>query len=375
MSTPTDPTPQRTPLYDEHLALGARMAPFGGFDMPIQYAGILAEHQACRGGVVVFDTCHMGEFEVSGAGAAAWLDRMVSCHVASLRVGRCRYGLMLNEQGGVIDDLIVYRLADERFMLVVNAGTRGGDAAWFRSECPEGVAFEDASERIAKLDVQGPKSAAVLCGLVEGAFAELPYFAFSTVSVGGQDILISRTGYTGELGYELYVPSSLAASLWRDLIGAGVVPAGLGARDTLRLEVGMPLYGHELSRERNAASFAMARVLASDKCYIGSEAVASAGGGEQQVALLLEGRRTAREGDAVMCGERECGVVTSGSYGPSVGCAIALAYVKSEFCCDEAELAVRTARAQLPARRGAVPFYVSGTARMAVADVVKSTRM
>ncbi len=356
----------RTVLHPEHLELSARMAPFGGYEMPIQYSGILAEHQACRSGVVVFDTCHMGEFLVCGEKAVEALDSLLSCNIASLKPGRCRYGLMLNEDGGVIDDLIVYCSSPDSFMLVVNSSTREGDAEWLRSRMPAGVCFEDISEDMAKIDVQGPESAELVASLLGPEIKELKYFGFGSFRYGGADAIVSRTGYTGELGYEVYLPSHLVCSLWREVIAAGALPAGLGARDTLRLEMGMPLYGHELTEKINAAASGMSRALSADKAYVGSSAVREYSATVQLVPLLLDGSRAARAGDRVMINGDDCGVVTSGSFAPSIGRAVALGYVDVSTLEDGAKLSIKTARSVLTAQVASLPFYKDGTARVSV---------
>ena len=245
---------KRTALYDLHVSLGARMGPFGGWLMPIQYAGIVKEHEACRRNAALFDTCHMGEFLVRGPLAAAALERLVTCEVSSLAAGQCRYGLMCNENGGVIDDLLLYRMSEQEFMVVVNAGTQDGDFEWIRSHVAGGTQVESLSGRTFKVDLQGPAAPRIMRGLAEMPPANLTYYHFADNRYGGRRVLVSRTGYTGEIGFEIYFENGdLAARFWKAAMALGATPAGLGARDTLRLEMGMPLYGHELSVDRNAA--------------------------------------------------------------------------------------------------------------------------
>ncbi|MBT3297088.1 MAG: glycine cleavage system aminomethyltransferase GcvT [Verrucomicrobia bacterium] len=356
---------KQTCLYDVHVALGARMAGFGGFEMPIQYAGIVSEHEACRGGAVLFDTCHMGEFLIEGAGAVADLEGLVSCTVASLAEGQCRYGMLCNEQGGVIDDLLVYRLGAERFMLVVNAGTQAGDAAWIRSHLGPTTRFTNRSDDTAKVDLQGPQAPQIVQALLGDAIVGLKYYRFVQTIYKGDPVLLSRTGYTGEVGVELYAAPDQAIAFWHEAMAAGAVPAGLGARDTLRLEAGMPLYGHELTTERHASESGFARALAQDKTYIGSTVVQDEAQRRQAlIGLTFEGRRAAREGDLICDGHgREVGVVTSGSYGPSVGSAIALGYVDKTLTEVGTPLMVRTARSELSGVVSELPFWKEGTAR------------
>ncbi|MFA6929533.1 MAG: glycine cleavage system aminomethyltransferase GcvT, partial [Lentisphaeria bacterium] len=237
-----------TPLLARHLGLGARMVPFGGWNMPVQYSeGILAEHKHCREHVALFDICHMGEFRIRGNKAAADLDRILGRSVLNQAIGSCRYNFLLNEAGGVLDDLIVYRLGENEFYLVVNAGPRAGDAVWLQKYLSSDTSFCDESDATGKLDLQGPEAADVLLRLGVAKESLPAYYHWQYLHVQGVPVLLSRTGYTGELGYELYFPAEKAEFLWDCLLqDASVKPAGLGARDTLRLEMGYPLYGHEM---------------------------------------------------------------------------------------------------------------------------------
>jgi aminomethyltransferase len=360
---------QRTCLYSEHVALGARMAPFAGFLMPIQYTGILDEHQACRTGAVVFDTCHMGEFRVRGPDALDDLERLVSCRVGTLAPGRCRYGFLCNPDGGVIDDLLVYRMGADDFMLVVNAGTRTRDAAWIAGHLSSRTRFTDDSEALAKLDIQGPKAPRLVAGLLARDLSALRYYGFLTTTWADAPAVVSRTGYTGEIGFELYVPVALAGRLWRECLARGATPAGLGARDTLRLEMGMPLYGHELDEHRNAGATGIAQAIDRDKPFIGSDRVWRPDEApERLVALRLAGRRAARHGAAVHAGGRPVGVVTSGSFAPSVGVAVALACVSREAADIGTPLTLAAERGALTATVVRAPFFDRATAREPIAN-------
>ena len=352
-----------TVLAERHAGLGARMGPFGGYWMPIQYEGILKEHAAARESIALFDTCHMGEIHVTGDTAEEDLERLVSCAVGSLPAGRCRYGLLCNESGGVLDDLLVYRFGAADFMLVVNAGTRQRDLDWVVSQCSTETVVEDRSFETAKIDVQGPGSPRLLESLMDWSLAELRYFGFMRNRFRGHDVLLSRTGYTGEIGFELYCEAGLGPEFWDACIEGGATPAGLGARDTLRLEMGMPLYGHELDSDINAADSGMTWAIA-DKEFIGSAVIRAAAGDRRLAGLLLDGRRAARHGDAVVdCGGREIGRVTSGSFAPSLGQAIAMAYVDAAFQAAGTAVRIRTARSELEGTVCARPFYRGGTAR------------
>ncbi len=359
---------KRTALWGRHEELGARMAPFGGFVMPIQYSGILAEHEAARSRIAVFDTCHMGEFRLCGATALDDLERLVSCDVAPMEVGQCRYGMLCNPSGGVIDDLLVYRLGAEEFMLVVNAGTQEGDFEWVASHASAGTTLRNISDETAKVDVQGPGAPGIVQRLMEQPIEGMRFYRFRHNRYGGSDVLLSRTGYTGEIGFEFYGAPELTCRFWDDCLDAGAVPAGLGARDTLRLEVGMPLYGHELSTGRNASCLGLARSISRTKQFIGAEAVRSGGSpAERLVGVAFEGRRTAREGDRIVDESgAELGVVTSGSFAPSLGHAVALGYVVAAAALPGVRVVVE-ARRPLAGEVVGTPFYRAGTARKALA--------
>ncbi len=359
----------QTPLFDTHRALGARMAPFGGWDMPIQYEGILAEHAWTRTKASVFDICHMGEFDLRGPSALADLERLLTQDVAGLSVGRCRYGYLLNEEGGVLDDLTVYRLAPDHFWLVVNAATRAGDAAWIRAHLSPGTHFEDVSDATAKLDIQGPASRAAMEDLFGLRLPDLPYFGFADLGLDGEPCRLSRTGYTGEFGYELYFPAASAVRFWEHLLAdARIKPGGLGARDTLRLEVGYPLYGHELDTTRTPVAAARGSFLNLKKDFIGREACArdlAEGCPQYLCGLALEGKRASRAGDTLVANGEPVGVVTSGSLAPSLGMAVALAYVDADKTAPGTALSIDSHGKALPAKTAALPFYTQGTARRA----------
>ncbi len=360
-----EPT-QRTPLYDWHLQAGAKMMPFGGYDMPLQYSGIVEEHHATRRGCTLFDTCHMGEIDITGSNSVAFLERMVSCPVATIPLHRCRYGLLCNRDGGVIDDLIIYRRGNTHFMLVVNAGTRPGDLEWLTSHLPDsGVTLTDISDTTAKIDIQGPTSATLLQQILPPDTCQLGYYHFTTCTFKGADLIVSRTGYTGERGFECYGPADAIRELWQTCITQGATPAGLGARDTLRLEAGYPLYGHELTTKRLASESGFTKSIDLSKEFLGSEALTATLPHDQLVGLRLAGRRTARAGDAlVLTGTDEVvGVVTSGSFGPSVEYAVALAYCSRKTVENKQELEIAGKRTRLACQLATPPFYTNGTVR------------
>ncbi|MFV0421601.1 glycine cleavage system aminomethyltransferase GcvT [Oleidesulfovibrio sp.] len=352
----------QTPLTAWHHAAGAKMAPFAGWDMPIQYAGIIAEHQHTRSAASIFDICHMGEFLLKGAGAQQALSKVVTHNLATLATGKCRYGFLLNEQGGIQDDLIVYCLGEDEYMLVVNGACTDSDFSWIKQNLPAEIMLEDISKSTAKIDLQGPKSIEALESTLGKSFRSLGYFNFETVDIDGEKMIVSRTGYTGELGYEFYLPASKALLLWKKLLeNEHVKPAGLGARDTLRLEVGLPLYGQDLDEKHTPSEAGYGMMLKSEADYIGKGADKEIR--EQLVALTIPGRRSARHHDPVTLPDgQEVGIVTSGSFAPSVGCAVALAYIKKEVA-EQTSFLIKGARTSLEATRADLPFYKEGTAR------------
>ena len=355
-----------TPLAGWHSSHGAKMAEFAGWNMPIQYpTGIIAEHTHTRTKAGLFDICHMGEFILDGKGAADALAKAVTVNIGTLKPGRCRYGFLLNEAGGVLDDLIVYRLGEERFMIVVNAGCRTLDFSVLRERLGTGFILEDVTDATAKLDLQGPESFAVLEKVLPGSWRRLPYFGFTEeCAFDGAPLCVSRTGYTGELGVELYCPWGKAEKLWEHLLqDERVKPVGLGARDTLRLEVGLPLNGQDLDEHHTPAEAGYAGMLTSQALYAGKNGAHAIR--EKLISLVVPGRRSARHGDAVVLEGEVVGVVTSGSFAPSVGNCVALAYVAAEKA-DAAEYLVRAAKAELPAKAAPLPFYPGGTARAAL---------
>ena len=356
------------------------MAEFGGWDMPIQYEGILAEHQHTRTKTGLFDICHMGEFELTGSTAAADLENLLTMKIYTLAVGQCRYGFLLDEQGGVIDDLTCYRLGEERYMLVVNAATLEVDSEWIQQHLSSETIFTDRSDEFAKLDVQGPQARADLEAVV-GKLPDLGYFKaayFQCSEKNSQpqrscfqcletEMILSRTGYTGELGYELYFPATEAVRIWRALLAnENIKPVGLGARDTLRLEMGYSLYGHELSREQTPAATTRGMFIKKEGDFIGREAVMRdlENPAELLVALEFENKRAARAHDKVFFQSSEAGEVASGSLSPSLGKAVALARVQANAAELGTVLEVEIRGKRFPATVVALPFYKNGTARL-----------
>lgn len=329
--------------------------------MPVQYDGILIEHQRVRQDVGVFDTCHMDAFRVEGPASLDYLSRLVTQDLRSLADGRCRYGFLLNEAGGVLDDLIVYRHSALRWMAVVNAGTAPADFAWFHSHLPAtGVELEDLRGRQGKIDVQGPHSQAPVEALLHLSLAEMRYFSFRSFSWQGIDGIVSRTGYTGEHGYEIYAPEPAIVDLWERLLAAGVKPAGLGCRDTLRLEAGLPLYGHELGVDVSPAEAGMLRYAAKREPFIGRDAMVSRAQRPARllVGFSLNGRQSARAGQRVLDAQgQEVGRVASGSFAPTLGHAIGCAYVRPDLAQPGTPVQIDLGSRQLQGETARLPFY------------------
>lgn len=381
-AVPTAESPDLlSPLHDEHVALGAALTSFAGWQMPLRYTSDLAEHQAVRAAAGLFDLSHMGEIEIEGRQAAAALDRALVGNLTALAVGRARYTMICQEDGGVIDDLVVYRLADDRFMIVANAS----NVAVVVAELTDRIAgfdvtLTDASLTTALIAVQGPEAEAIVTSVTDhedvAAVTTLKYYAATTATVSGITALVGRTGYTGEDGFELFVPAELAPTLWRDLLAAGtpsgLVPAGLSARDSLRLEAGMPLYGNELDRTTTPYDAGLGRVVRLDKTghdgatldFVGRAALAARHHSEPSrvlVGLRGLGRRAARHGYDVVTGVADdaavVGHVTSGAPSPTLGYPVAMAYVTPEVSAEGTQLAVDVRGRHEPMRVVALPFY------------------
>ncbi len=353
--------PKRTPLYQKHLAAGGRMVDFAGWEMPVQYAGILEEHKAVREAAGIFDISHMGEFFVSGPHAAAWLDGLLTNRVEKLGEGGAQYTLMLNERGGVIDDLIVYRIAAAEFLLIVNAGKIDEDEAWMRGRLADGVAFANRSDEFAAVAVQGPEARA-LHARVFGT--DLPAARNRVVQAGfgGAPVFVVTTGYTGEDGFEAVVPAGAAESLWDACAAAGAKPCGLGARDTLRLEMCYPLNGSDLSPERTPIEAGLGFFVDFTKAdFIGKSALdrqRAAGAPSRLAAIAVDGKSPPiRPHYPVVIDGEVVAETTSGALSPSLGIGIALAYLPAALAKpgQALEIEVRGRRYKAGVRRK--PLY------------------
>ena len=356
-----------TPLADRHVALGAKMVEFAGWLMPVQYSGILDEHRAVRARAGLFDLSHMGELFVEGEEAGSGLAYALLTDPQALAVGRAQYSMICAPDGGIIDDLIVYRLGPERFLIVANASNAAAvsDALAERLAGCRAV-LDDRSLATALVAIQGPLAAAVLAPLTDVALDGLRYYAIAEGHVAGAAALVARTGYTGEDGFEVIVDIAHAGVVWDALLEAGspvgVVPVGLGARDTLRLEAGMPLYGNELGRDGTPYEAGLGRVvkLTKEGDFVGRAALERAqaeGPRKKLVGLVVRGRGIARHGYQVFAGDRLTGVVTSGTLSPTLGEAIAMAYVAPSDAEPGTILAVGIRDQHVPAEVVALPFY------------------
>ncbi len=363
---------KKTPLFDVHISLGARMTPFGGFEMPIQYSGIIDEHMAVRKAAGLFDVSHMGEIRVQGPHALAFIQHVITNDASKLYDGRVLYTVMCKPDGGIVDDLLVYRFNEEDYMLVVNASNIAKDYEWIESNNDEGADVENISEEVALLAIQGPEAFPIVQALTNVPLDEIKYYHFKSVSAanfsGLDDVILSHTGYTGEKGFEIYCRPERAVAIWEALMEAGaqrgLKPAGLGARDTLRLEAGFSLYGNDITAETNPLEAGLGWVVKMDKGdFIGREAleqIKNEGPQRKLVGLVMEERGIPRHGYPVLSPDgQEIGVVTSGSQSPILEKGIALAYVPNtpEFTTPGNRLAVAVRERALPAVVTKPPFH------------------
>jgi aminomethyltransferase len=340
----------RTPLYERHVALGARMVPFAGWEMPVQYEGVIPEHRAVREDCGVFDVSHMGRFEFEGPKVPAALQALLSNDIDQVAEGGAQYTLLTNDRGGIIDDLIVYRVESGRFVLVVNASNRETDFEWIMAHAGAGTDLRDKSDEFALLAVQGPRSLERL-GLDEGT-----PFTWEMGEVAGIEVMVNRTGYTGEKGVELMVMTEDAVALWDAVVERGAAPCGLGARDTLRLEVCYPLYGNDLSVDRGPIEAGLGWAAKEATGFIGSETVArtrAEGPREKLAPFVIDGQGIPRQGNAVVGG----GEVTSGTMSPSMGVGIGMAYVPADRAKPDTPIEIEVRGKTRPAIVKRKPLY------------------
>lgn len=357
---------KNTALTHIHEALGAKMVPFAGYNMPVQYEGVNAEHLQVRAKVGVFDVSHMGEFFVSGAGATDLVQRITSNDVTKLFDGKVQYSCFPNLDGGIVDDLLVYRLAEEEYMLVVNASNMEKDWKWVQQFNTEGVSIENRSDDISLLAVQGPLAAKALQSLTEMNLSEMSYYTFEKgLFAGVEDVIVSATGYTGAGGFEIYFPNEAAETIWKAVFEAGeefdIQPIGLAARDTLRLEMGFCLYGNDIDDTTSPIEAGLGWITKFTNDFNNAEALKQQkeeGVGRKLVGFELLDRGIPRKDYPLVDVEgNEIGVVTSGTMSPSLQKAIGLGYVKKAFAKSDTEIYVQVRKKTLKAKVVKLPFY------------------
>jgi len=355
----------QTALYNTHVSLGGRMVEFGGWDMPVQYpSGILAEVNAVRTATGLFDVSHMGRLYLSGPKATEFLDWVLTASAATLSVGRARYCMICNEQGGVIDDTIFYRLAEDRYLLIPNAGNRPAVVAWFQRWIDEkfspGCSMEDVTASTGLIAFQGPGTADAIDQLADGPLSRMRPFSWAERSIHGAPVFVGRTGYTGEDGFEMLVQGPDVVKVWTALTGSGAVPCGLGARDVLRLEAGLPLHGHEIDEETTPIQAGLDRFVHFDKEYVGSTVLKDQhenGIERKLVGITLPGRSAPRAGYSLLHRGETIGSVTSGSYSPTLDTSIGMGYVLERYVESGTvlDLDIRGRTAQVTVTE--LPFY------------------
>ncbi|MDE5752457.1 MAG: glycine cleavage system aminomethyltransferase GcvT [Duncaniella sp.] len=355
---------KKTCLHSRHIDLGAQMTPFGGFDMPIQYSGIVEEHQAVRNACGVFDVSHMGEVNISGPDAEKYVNHIFTNNVSGISAGKILYGMMCNPEGGVVDDLLVYKRGENNFFLVINAANIDKDMAWIEKNATGyDVEINPLSDSISQLAVQGPESEAVMEQVLGISCADLLFYTFREESLDGRHILVSRTGYTGEDGFEIYADDDTIMNMWDTLIASGrALPCGLGCRDTLRFEVGLPLYGDELSETISPVEAGLGIFVNLDKPeFIGRDVLAvqkAEGAPRKLIGLELADRAIPRHGYEVLNDQEEVvGYVTTGYRGISVDKSIAAALVDTSYAAKGTPLSIRIRRKTFPATVTAKKFY------------------
>ena len=356
--------PKKTPLNDIHVSGGGRMTLFAGYMLPVQYEGVIAEHNAVRTAAGIFDVSHMGEILFEGSDSLRNIQHVMSNDFSKMKDGGVKYSLILNEDGGVKDDVLVYKFNEEKFLIVVNAANRSKDFEWLASQASGVVSVKDVSDYFALIALQGPKSRDILSGLANASHIPEKYYTFiDRATVAGVECMISRTGYTGELGYELYAKSEDACTLWRALLEAGrdfgLIPAGLGARDTLRLEAGMPLYGHEMDESVTPfeAGLGFAVKMSKDD-FVGKTALAEKREPKRiRAGMKITGRGIVRENETVRVGDEIIGRTTSGTHAPYLKYPIAMASVEVSYSAPGTKTVCDVRGRAIEAEIAPLPFY------------------
>jgi len=358
---------RKTPLNATHRASGAKMVPFGGWDMPVEYSGLISEHMAVRKAAGLFDVSHMGEFEVEGPGALAFLQRTTANNVAKLVDGQAQYSAFPLANGAPLDDVIVYRRAADRYLLVVNAGNIEKDFRWLQEQGPQDIRLENKSDAYALLALQGPRAAEILRALTTFDLSGLKYYHFAEAEVDSYPVTVSRTGYTGEDGFEIFVSPQLVEAFWKRLLEAGrekgLVPVGLGARDTLRLEARLCLHGQDMDETTSLVEAGLGWMVSLDEAkgdFPGRAVLAEQkknGPPRKLVGFEMTGRGIARHGYPVLIHDERVGEVTSGTYAPFLQKNIGLCYVPAARAAVGTELAIDIRERKVPARVVPTPFY------------------
>ena len=361
MATPQDLN--RTPLFETHVSLGGRMVPFSGWEMPIQYTGIFDEARAVRSKAGLFDVSHMGRVAIRGQGAADFLNRVLSVDVPAMRIGRARYNVICDEQGGIIDDCIIYRRGEEQFLLVPNAGNTAQVLEWLDRWSPgtPSVEIENLTSKYAMIANQGPEAISILQELTSTDLSKVRPFRFVDAQIDGIDAMLAHTGYTGEDGFELILPSESAADIWKLLMDKGAAAVGLGARDVLRMEAGLMLHGNDMDTSVNPYEASLEKFVEPDReGYIAGEAlrrIRDEGASKRLVGFNIVGRGIARHGQPIMDGSNQIGEVTSGGHSPTLDRSIGLGYVPSGYATEGSRFHIDIRGRHVEAEVTKLPFY------------------
>lgn len=354
---------KKTPIFPLYEKYGAKTIDFGGWDLPVQFSGIKAEHEAVRTDAGLFDVSHMGEVAVQGPESLAFLQKVLSNDISKLKIGKAQYNIMCYETGGVVDDLVIYMRADDDYLLVVNASNTEKDFEWLEKHASEGVNVQNVSADYGQLALQGPNAEAILATLTDADLASLTFFGFvDNVEVAGVTALISRSGYTGEDGFEIYTKASDTPQVWEAILEKGVLPIGLGARDTLRFEANLALYGQELTQDISPleAGVGFAVKLQKEADFIGKQALLAqkeAGLSRKSVGIELIDRGIPRHDYKVFAGDKEIGIVTSGTQSPTLGKNLGLALIDIDYTALDTEVEVEVRNKKLKAKVVPTPFY------------------
>jgi len=360
----------KTPLYNKHVKLNATMVDFAGYKMPMQYSSIFEETRAVRNSAGLFDVSHMGEIEISGNNRAEFIDYLVTSDITKLKRFQAKYTTMLDENGGIIDDLVVYNLP-ERYFIVVNAANQETDFKWIQQHGKSKVKIQNISKRYFQLAVQGPNSQKIIAKIVKEDPSDLNFYHLREETIGKIEVLLSRTGYTGEDGFEIYGKSEEAEEIWDKIMEAGkeegILPCGLGARDLLRLEMGYCLYGNDITRETTPLEATLSWVVSLDKKdFIGKDVLLKQrkeGTTRKLVGILVPGKKIPRHGYKILVNQKEAGIITSGNYSPDLTCSIAMGYINKPFEKEGTGVEIQSRNELIKGNITKLPFWKSGTMR------------